>query len=420
MSEQTGLVVDALPEEGLLPEGTFAAIPAASPQPAASLAPAPPHSISLAKILSRTERPAPAPRTGIVLPGWKGTLKAGAMIGLAGIAVAAGVLRYETSGEPVAAALPAGYLHGMRIVDAFALEETPDVITVAPRVSFDPLGGFLVADSREAQVRRYSLTGKLLSHFGSKGNGPKEFTHLSAALRTPDRNLLAIDMGGKAALFDAGGENLLWSRRLPVSPVHEAALLNDTLVALAGRGLGAGRSSELVHLWNLRTGEPARSFFHVPAHDPALASAYTLAGSSDIAVKGDTIAAVFALSDTLYLFDASGRPQRQIPIPFEHFRRITNHPPSGATIDAFRAWGESFSTISQVYWAPSGGFLVEYYDMKGMDPQWRLLHMDAQGRRLSETASGRLMAVDPGRKELYLADPAAPTLDRWIVARLRD
>src|SRR5690625_7972254 len=42
-----------------------------------------------------------------------------------------------------------------------ALEESDSVLTVAPTVVSDPLGGFIVADARDAQVRLYDHSGRL-------------------------------------------------------------------------------------------------------------------------------------------------------------------------------------------------------------------------------------------------------------------
>src|SRR5829696_4424938 len=54
------------------------------------------------------------------------------------------------------------------------LEENDAVMNVGVHMALDPSGGFLVADQAENQIRRYDRNGKLLDHFGRKGEGPGE------------------------------------------------------------------------------------------------------------------------------------------------------------------------------------------------------------------------------------------------------
>lgn len=300
------------------------------------------------------------------------------------------------------------------------MEENDRVINVSPNVSFDPRGGFLVADGSEAQVRGYRADGDLVRAIGRKGNGPGEFRNLSAVYRLPDGRIAALEMGGKVSLFDADGGKLLSARQAPVAPLYDAAVLDGRRLLLAGRRVGTG-GTVLVHVYDVETGAVTGGFFGIPRHDPALAGGFAFAGTADVVARGDTVAAVFALSDSVYLFDRAGKDLGRIAIPFERFRRLTRPmPTSGGTIEAFRAWGETFSAISQLYWLLDGSFLVQYYDLEGMEPRWRLLHMDRAGRRLFEGVdTPRLLSAGGAADELLFVHPGADAPNVWVPARLR-
>lgn len=300
------------------------------------------------------------------------------------------------------------------------MEENDRVINVTPRVTLDPRGGFLVADAREAQVRRYGADGGLERVIGRKGSGPGEFRQLSSVHRLPDGRIVAAEMGGKVSVFDADGGKLLHARQAPVAPLYDADRLDARHLLLAGRRVGTGGTA-LVHVYDVETGAITRSFFGIPRHEPELAGGYALAGTADVAARGDTVAAVFALSDSIYLFGPEGAELGRVAIPFERFRRLTRPmPASGATLDAFRAWSETFSAISHLHWLKDGSFLVQYFDIEGVEPQWRLLHMDRTGRRLFEGVdTPKLLAAGGAADELVFVHPAADAPNVWVSARLR-
>lgn len=307
------------------------------------------------------------------------------------------------------------HLHGVR---EFNLFESQSVINVTPRVKLDPRGGVLVADASEAQIRRYDEEGDLITAFGRKGNGPGEFLRLATALRIGNQSsVLAVDMSGRMAVFDsAGNVEQTWQTRL--GPVYNADGLGDSLVVLTGRMAGRGESP-LIHLWDLRSARLVRSFFAAPTAPAGLEGTYAFAGTSDVATRGDTIAAVFALTDTLYLFNGQGALLERIPIPFEEFRKPKEAIPDLASLDEYRQWASRFSAISQVFWASDGSFLIQYYDTDGVQPKWRLLRMTRSGERVFEVVdSPQLLAAGPTDPHLYFVQLGAETPAAWFEARL--
>jgi WD40 repeat protein len=302
--------------------------------------------------------------------------------------------------------------------DSIRLEETPDVINVSPHVNLDPLGGFIVADRREAQVRFYSPSGSLAGHVGRRGKGPGEFERPVAAVRLTSNEILAADMSGRITLFDSSGRNVVRTQRVPLSPVYDLAVANDSLVVFTGRIVGA-ETTPLVHLWNVRTGEIVRSFFQPLPPFPELAAAYAFTGFADVAVRGDTVAVGFALSDTLRFYNLQGRELKRSAIPFRGFRPLREPMPPSDQQEGIARWVETFSSLAQIHWTAQGTLLIQYFDMAGHEPQWRLVGLRGDGTKLFELLeSPRLLAVTPDTS-LVFANPSHDELNSWLVGRLR-
>lgn len=286
------------------------------------------------------------------------------------------------------------------------------MINVLPTVSFEPSGNFLIADLKEAEVRRYLPSGKLLASFGSEGGGPAEFRRLATAVWNGG-SILAADMDGKLVTFDSGGAYVT-SVASGLSPIYDAALLNDSVIAFAAR---QNDTRYLVHLWNVPRAAVVRSFFEVPDHPERYELAYMSTGTVDVATRGDTTAVTFSLADTVYVFGPAGTVLERIPIPFKGFQPLREAPPQPRTPESMREWISSFSRISQIFWAPDGTFYVQYFDMAGAEPKWRLLHMSRDGRALFEARDNpRLIAINSAG-ELIFQSPRSMMPNQWYVAR---
>jgi hypothetical protein len=304
----------------------------------------------------------------------------------------------------------------LRPVAQLRLEESAEVINVAPRVSLEAGGGFLVSDEREAQVRVYDSAGRLLRHFGGKGRGPGEFDVVLGALRLPSREILAIDMFGRATVFDSTGATVVRSGETSLGSLYHARVMNDSLVLLAGRPR-EGDASRRLHLWNRRTGRIAHSFFAPPLRDRTDSIAAATMGFVSVAARGDTLAAVFALRDTVYLFDRAGRSAGKVPIRFQRFRPITPAPRRLEREDG-RRWATSFSLITDLFWLPDGDFVVQFQDRTLVDRNWHLHRMSRGGRRVAEVHdTPHLLAVDAATSLLWFVRPGADAPNEWTAAR---
>jgi hypothetical protein len=140
-------------------------------------------------------------------------------------------------------------------------------------------------------------------------------------------------------------------------------------------------------------------------------------GSASAARRGDTIAAVFGLSDSIFFFDAYGEARGRLPIPSEELARSTSSLGAVAGSAVPGQGLESIISVSDLFWLPDGSILVQMASM-GAEARFRLLGIDANGRKRFELAdTPRLLAVRDDR--LFFHHPESVTPDRWAVARLR-
>jgi hypothetical protein len=331
-----------------------------------------------------------------------------------------GVLGFAGCGD-VGAALDAAPVTTLEEALAWGerltLEEPEDVINVWPMVRKDPNGGFLIADVKEGAIRRYSSEGQLLFTIGRTGDGPAEFRNPSAALRLPNGEILAITISGKAAVLDSAGQQVLRTARLPVASIEDAELLNDSVVVIPGItsiDLGTAR----VHLWDFRRDTLLASFF-TPAIGNEVRDAAMITRWTNIAVRGDTIAAVYAPLDTIFLFTAAGAPVGKVPLRSKHFRLATPAPPEARTDPRARTeWLGTFHLVNGIEWVP-GGFLVQYQGFENMTPYFNLLRIRRDGELIFDVPNSPRFLVLVDSTKAVFTDPEAETPNHWITAILR-
>jgi hypothetical protein len=297
------------------------------------------------------------------------------------------------------------------------LEENAEVINVAPTVRVDG-EEFLVADAREAQFRIYGADGGMIGHFGARGDGPGEFRAPVVLDRLPDRSLLAVDRLRGLTVHTPDGQALVRTIETPFTGIHDLRVIDDTLVyvvaPLPGRDM-----EERIHITNMRSGEIVRSFFRPPLADDEITAVVTV-GVTGMAIRGDTIAATYALRDSVFLFTKDGEYLETLPIPFRNFRPVGPPPLPGSGGSSTRDWIDSFTIVGEVFWQENGDFLIQYDDRENMMPRWRLLGMSREGRRIFDLSdTPRLYAASSDGSRLYFADPDALTANVLRTARLR-
>lgn len=293
------------------------------------------------------------------------------------------------------------------------LEENDNVINVAPSVRADTRGGFLVADYQEAQVRKYRDDGSLEYAFGSKGGGPAEFVSAIAALRTASGEILAVDAGGTSKIISPAGDSLVSTFPNPRLNIDDIDLLTDGTVLYSGRSSNEG--DERLHVVELPTGRIVRSFF-TPTIPEQFRMAAAMAGLTNADVRNDTIAVVFALTDSIYLFTPNGVLHETLKIPSRHYRSITDPAPSGQSARAINEWMSSFSLISAVHWRSDGGFVIQYQDRENLMPRWHVLGMSRSGQwQFEETNRFKVLLVDDVGSRVIVVSPDAEVPNRWSI-----
>lgn len=304
-----------------------------------------------------------------------------------------------------------------------AVQENDTVLNVTPSVTFDPSGGFLVADPREDQVRRYAPSGSLLWHAGRSGDGPGEFRQPNRIVRLPDGDILVADFDRRFTLFTPRADSVIRVVDTPFTRIEDLDVLNDSLLlvsALAQRNLFGPR----LHVWDFRHDSVITSFFSPFQSSPNKTAAAT-ADWANASVHGDTIAAVFSVSDSVYFFSREGVRLAAVPLPSARFRRVPARAPD-RNLDPLRRaqWFASFDYVSSVNWLSSGDLLV-LYESLGPSPDlprtWHLLLLSSSGRGIAEVEKAPLLlAVESGpeRDSLLFVSTDAEVPDRWTLATL--
>lgn len=319
--------------------------------------------------------------------------------------------------SPPSAALPS-----LPYLRSFTVDETDAVVNVTPTLVPDPRGGFLVADVSESQIRRYADDGTLLWHAGRRGRGPGELTSPTAIARMPAGEVVAVERGGRLTFFDSAGTRAVRTAETRLSHVEELVVVDDSTLLLSGVGR-AGVDGPRLHLWSTARNAVLASFF-APFSRQRNRAAATVGGYVEADLRGGTIAAVFAASDTVYYFTRDGRAAGQVPLPSAHFRPAPEREP-GRTITnpVERArWVSAFDFVADVAWLPDGTLLVAYQSLdadRALSRRWHLLGMTRDGARTFEFRDfSLLLGTDSRRGLVYLVDRTADAPNEWNVARL--
>jgi hypothetical protein len=304
-------------------------------------------------------------------------------------------------------------------IGTLTLEESATVVNVAPVVSADTNGGgFFIVDQREARVRTYRPDGSLARQFGRRGPGPGEFQRPMSGYRLASGGSIVADPISGLLRFD-GRDSLVLAQHPRFTPIYSVVPLSDSLVLLAGRSRGVTHpGSPLLHVWDLTSGRVVRSFFPTPGTELVQQAARNF-GWVGVALRGDTVAAVFALTDTVYFFRTDGRPIGKHHLPISGFTPMQRLPVSelGDPVRRTR-WMHQFYFLYDLFWLPDGSILVQYERPHGLESAWNLVHLSRNGRRLFDLKNTpKLMAERNGK--LYFVDPGAEVPNQWLVTRLK-
>ncbi len=324
------------------------------------------------------------------------------------------------SASPPAAAEPIDTLafgQAFEVVRELDLEENDRAMVVEPMVSSDGSGTLLLAEPMEGQVNVYGTDGSLKAVVGRKGEAPGEFQLPLTAHRAQNGEILIADMLLQRITFHPPGEG--GDPEVVPAPIPVVFSVQDLG---SGRYLLSGTETDrprprLLHIWDRASGSIERSFLPVGLPDRVLPAAATFPTSS-ATLEGDTIWAVWALSDSLYKFDLSGERLAVLPLPLPRPGAIPSL--AGGPGDP-REMQRALESVTQVYKAfvlGNGHKAIASMQRRGFDSVWDLVIVDRQGDLVWSAANmPSLMTVDDDL--FYFKHPDSSLPNRWLVARLR-
>ncbi len=320
-----------------------------------------------------------------------------------------GALACERPSKEPGSVQALGFADAIQIVQTLSLEEDSEVVNVNIDVAVDGSSGFVVADRAEGQVRLYDQTGRLAWVGGGKGGGPGEFSSLVLARRLPDGSLLCANRSASLTIFDTQKDSVLRTIPTRFSHVEDMDVMDDETVIITAL-LDGNRFGSRIHVWDLREDRVIWSFFS-PFERAQNRPAATIAGWTKVSRRGDSLAVVFATSDTVYFYSRDGSEGRKIPLPSGLFRRVPQEEPRRSLSARERVeWLSTFDFVTDVWWLSSGNLLVQYQDVPpGLtlnDRRWHLLVMESTGKLLAEVRNTpRAFLVDEVSGLIVFQDP---------------
>jgi hypothetical protein len=172
-------------------------------------------------------------------------------------------------------------------------------------------------------------------------------------------------------------------------------------------------------VWDWVRDTVLNSFFHPFATTPHT-DLVQLASWVRADIRSDTIAAIFAAADTVYLMNLKGERLGVVPLHIDGY--VEPMPPPAAArpdMNVRREWIGSFDLISEVEWLSNGDIIVGYRKQIPSEPVWSTILVKRSSRGATQVqGSGRLVAAGPDDKLLFI-DPDSDVPNRWLVGTLR-
>jgi len=297
------------------------------------------------------------------------------------------------------------------VVDRIALEEPAGIVNVWPVASI-AADEFLIADTREAQVRVYSPTGKLRRAFGPGTGQVESLSYLVRAVRLEDSALLTAGLLGQLTVIPEVAAEAAYTVATPLFLLRDVVVLDEPRILLVGPD---SSSAALLHIWDIQRERIVRSFFVPPTRfDRAVITTFPTVA---VATRAGTIAAAYTFSDTIVFFDTLGTEQSRLHIPIQPFvvpgRSL---PPAGNGAER-QALVNRFTPIQDLFWIDDDQLLVQWAKGTAFGQEWGLLLMDTQGKRVWAIAPApRLVGV---RGDDFLFEsPRGESPNEWVVARM--
>jgi len=298
--------------------------------------------------------------------------------------------------------------------ESIVLDEPPGVVTVWPATSLDWHGGFIVADTRESQVRVYARSGRLKAAYG-RGTGTLDsLTFPVRAQRMADGSIIVAALSGHLTIMPERNDQAARTIETPLVLLRDLLVLSEHRVLLVG--LESAPATAMLHILDTGTGQIVRSFFR-PADrfDRDVTSTFPTVA---VAHLRNRVAAAYTLCDTVIFFDEMGTEVSRLRIPIDPFIPLVVPLRQFATPSERQAWINQFTFIQDLFWVEDDRLLVQWAKGSPSGLQWGLAQMDTSGRREWAIAPApRLMGASGA--EFVFVDPAGAAINAWIVLRSR-
>lgn len=187
-------------------------------------------------------------------------------------------------------------------------------------------------------------------------------------------------------------------------------MVDDSLVLVtADDGL---LTSNKLHILHVVSDSIVRSFF-TPSLEPQFVSAETVVSTTRAAVWSDTIAAVYALSDSVFFFNTEGSRIAADPVPSRLYQPIQTARPDN--IAELPEWLGSFGIFTNIYAGPASTIVLQFIQQGARSLVW---YSRSDGLLAEAAETPALHFVDPTGQRLFFADPQSLIPNRWLVGRL--
>lgn len=296
------------------------------------------------------------------------------------------------------------------VARSIELQESDSALLVAPYLTLGQGRDVWVADALEQRISRFDGNGRLILAFGRKGQGPGEFVAPMRVLPLSPDSILVVDPGRGALLLDSSGLQL-GSLEVPLGTLTDAVRVGPTLVAIAGRSLSP-HSPHRVAILDPSSGE-TEAVLVAPSLPAALQLLESSFGFVKLAARGDTLAAIHSLVDSVWIRHPGGAvgvlPLRfrdaRPPLPTDYLSRSRR--------DVVR----ELRRHHDLFWLPDGTFLVQTGTGGAGEETWDLFLFDASGNEVGAWRGVARMLALRADTAIFV-DPGSLAPNRWVEVRV--
>lgn len=296
------------------------------------------------------------------------------------------------------------------VVGRIQLEESDTTLVVAPYLNVGDEGDLWIADALEQRVLRYAKDGHLIRAFGRKGSGPGEFVAPMRALPLSPDSVLVVDPGRGALILDSHGVQI-GTLQVPLGTLTDAVRVGPAHLALSGRS-AAAQATHRVALLEVASGRVV-SLLVSPALSRELQLLEASFGFVKLAARGDTLAAIHSLIDSIWIRSPDGVVET---VPLRHLEPRPALPTDYLTRSR-REVVRELRRHHDLFLLTDGRFLVQSVTGGAGEETWELSLFESWGEEVRSWRAAPRMVGLWADTALFI-DPASLTPNRWVAVWL--